>query len=239
VKNEKPYFTIITVTFNSAKTIVDTLESVLNQSYVNYEYLIIDGKSTDNTISIVKSYERKFKGKLKYLSEKDNGIYDAMNKGLSLAKGSIIGIINSDDWYESDTLETIYKTFSKQDIDLAYGLLRFFKDNILFSIECHTHHFIQNSMIPHPTCFIRKRIYDIHGMFDINYKSAADYDLIIRFLKKGVRFHLIYKILANFRIGGMSYGLTSRYETNLIRYKYGFISKKAYLLQLIRILIKF
>lgn len=122
---------IITVCFNSEKTIIDTLESVLNQSYENIEYIIIDGKSKDKTVDIIKRYENKFKEKkieYKWISEKDSGIYEAMNKGINKSTGEVIGIINSDDWYEKNTVEKVMKEYKIKKFDMLYGNLRMIKN---------------------------------------------------------------------------------------------------------------
>ena len=118
---------IITVTYNSSKTLADTINSVLLQSHTDFEYIIIDGKSTDETLSIIKKYEPKFKGKLKWISEQDHGIYDAMNKGIKIATGDIIGILNSDDFFSrSNILEIINATFNNdKQIDAIYGDFQF------------------------------------------------------------------------------------------------------------------
>ena len=117
-----PKITIITVCYNSEKTIKDTLDSVLKQSFVDYEHLIIDGKSKDNTLKIIKDYEMKYDGKLRVISEKDKGIYDAMNKGIKNAKGNIIGILNSDDIFaDKDVLHKIYEAFERENCQGIYG----------------------------------------------------------------------------------------------------------------------
>lgn len=107
--NNKPFFSIITVCFNSATTIERTIKSILNQNFSDYEYIIVDGGSTDETIGIIKKYEPLFQGRLKWKSESDKGIYDAMNKGILRSEGTIIGIVNSDDWLEYDTLQTVWE----------------------------------------------------------------------------------------------------------------------------------
>ena len=120
---------IITTTFNSEKTIRDTIESIINQTYTDYEYIIIDGASDDHTIDIVKEYEPILGNKLKWISEKDKGIYDAMNKGILLATGEIIGILNSDDFFSSNNiLDTISKSFQNEKIDAIYGDVHFIND---------------------------------------------------------------------------------------------------------------
>ena len=121
---------IITVTYNSEKTINDTIQSVLTQSYSNIEYIIIDGKSNDSTLEIIKEYLPLFNGRLKYISEKDSGIYDAMNKGIKLASGDIIGIINSDDFYKSNNvIATVANAFNDNSIDVVFGNIQFVNPN--------------------------------------------------------------------------------------------------------------
>ena len=123
---------IITVTYNSSKTLRDTLESVLKQTYKNYEHIIVDGLSKDNTIEIVKEYENKYDGKLKYISEKDTGLYDAMNKGIKMATGDVIGILNSDDIYANeDVLKKIADTFDKEQCDGTYANLIFMDEETM------------------------------------------------------------------------------------------------------------
>ena len=120
---------IITATFNSARTLKDTIQSVLRQTNKDFEYLIIDGGSTDETIDIVKSYESEFSGRLKWVSEKDQGIYDAMNKGIKMASGDVVGILNSDDYFTSDDiLQTVDNAFKSHEIDAIYGDIHFIRD---------------------------------------------------------------------------------------------------------------
>ena len=120
---------IITVAFNSAATISDTIKSVLAQSYKNIEYLIIDGCSQDNTLDIIREYEPHFQGRLRWISEKDRGIYDAMNKGITMASGDIVGILNSDDFFTTDNVvEQMVKAFDDKDIDATYGDIHVIRD---------------------------------------------------------------------------------------------------------------
>lgn len=117
---------LITTTFNSGKTLEDTIQSVFSQSYLNIEYIIIDGLSEDNTIDIIRKYEPLFRGRLKWISEKDNGLYDAMNKGIRMATGDIVGIINSDDFYHRrDTISKVAEAFQNKEIQAVYGDVRF------------------------------------------------------------------------------------------------------------------
>lgn len=221
-----PVFSIITVCYNSAKTIERTIQSVFDQTFSNYEYIIIDGKSTDDTISILRKYEAMFEGKLKIISEKDNGIYDAMNKGIKLAKGIMVGIINSDDWYEKNTCEIINKKISPNYDSIVYGLMRYYRLGKEFQIKSYNHEFLNEKMINHPTCFIPKQIYNSVGVFDTKYKLAADYEFILRCKKNKSNFIHIPAILANMSMEGASAKnhYRSRKETYEILYKYKHIS---------------
>jgi len=200
--------TLITVCFNSAKTIKDTLESVLKQSYENYEYIIKDGKSTDNTLDIVKEYEKKFKGKLKIISTKDKGIYDAMNEGIKNATGDIIGILNSDDILaNNDSFKIIVDNFEK-DIDGIYSNL-LIKDYETMTKTVRK--FIPKKgnyklgwYPPHPTLYVKKEVYKKYGMFDINYKIAADYDFMLRIMINNCNLKYIDKELVYMRSNGVS-----------------------------------
>ena len=234
MKNNK--FSIITVCFNSEKTIEQTIKSVISQTYDNYEYIIVDGASTDNTLDIIKKYKEEYPDKILFISEKDNGIYDAMNKGIKMASGDIIGIINSDDWYESNALEIINAEYNKiNDYNsIMYGLLRQYKDNKFFQIKGNSHEFLKDNMIPHPTCFVPKQIYDKYGSFSLDYRIVADYELMLRFYNiPEVNFHRVEKVLANFRIGGASNGYKATKETIRLKKNYKILSrKKEFLLKL-------
>lgn len=211
--------TIITVTFNSAKTIRDTIDSVLSQDYKNLEYIIVDGNSSDGTQDIVKSFGPKI---TKFVSETDSGLYDAMNKGIMMATGDVVGIINSDDVYAHEKVfSTIVSQFESGSIDVVYGDLYYFKtgnpDRALryyrggiFSITRVTY----GLMPPHPTFFIRRTVYEKFGKFDTTFTLSADFDLILRFLGvHKVPFAYIPEILVKMRTGGKS---TSSLKRTLI-----------------------
>ncbi len=194
---------VITVCLNSEKTIEQTIQSVTDQNDIDYEYIIIDGKSTDSTLEIIKIY----KDKISIIkSEPDNGIYDAMNKGITLATGDIIGIINSDDWYEPNTFNKIRESFKESGADVVYGKLNLISENGQSKVLLPgTIDKIRYEMgIPHPTVFVRRSIYKKYGMFNLEYKIAADYDLMLRLYVKGVKFYFCNDIVANFRLGGIS-----------------------------------
>ncbi len=208
---------IITVSFNSETTIKDTINSVLNQTYANIEYILIDGNSIDDTIDIIKSYKQKFKDKgipYKWISEPDNGIYDAMNKGVSIAKGEIIGILNSDDWYSNNAVEEVVKIFDTHTFTIVSGERRKVRFNktpygIHYNkkeIKAYIHKIMP---INHAATFVHKNIYEKIGFFDTYYKLSADYDFIYRAYNAGAAFKFTDKIIVNMRNSGATGQLKS------------------------------
>jgi len=215
----KAKVTIITVCYNSAKTIQETIESVLSQDYQNIEYIIIDGLSSDGTLDIIKDFGPQIS---KFISEKDKGLYDAMNKGISLATGDIIGIINSDDIYaHNKVISQVISKFEQKNIDIVYGDLYYFKTGFpnralryyrggVFSLARVSY----GLMPPHPTFFIKRNVYGKYGKFDTTYTLSADFDLILRFLGlHKVPFEYIPEVLVKMRTGGKS---TSSLKRTLI-----------------------
>lgn len=220
---------VITPCYNSSSTIEKTLECMENQTYKNLEYIIIDGGSTDDTLKIIERHRDRLPKNLKLVSEKDNGIYDAMNKGVQLAQGSLIGIVNSDDWYEDDTVEQVVKNYRGNQYEVIYGMQRNFSGDKEKSTFIYHHDFLPEQMITHPTCFVTAAAYKDFGLFDTRYRSAADYDLMLRFYEsKKVTFTPIMRVLSNFRLGGMSGSQTGVRENAIIRYQRGYMSKKRY-----------
>lgn len=220
---------VVTVCFNSERTISRTIESVLNQSYPIYEYLIVDGRSSDKTMDIVKEFEPLFNGKMKVISEADNGIYDAMNKGILMAKGKLIGILNSDDWYEPDTLENAYKHYTGNQYEVVYGMMKNYIEGKLYQIYMINHEFLFKAMITHSTCFVSLETYKDIGIYDVSYRSSADYDLFLKFYyDKRVKFTPVYKVMANFSLGGISSSTICGIENNKILLKYKIINKLTY-----------
>lgn len=213
-ENIKPLVSIITVSYNSEQYIKDTLDSVISQTYNNIEYIIIDGGSTDNTLDIVKKYEQRFNGKLKWISETDKGIYDAMNKGLKKINGDIVSFINSDDIYANDkVLEDVVDIFQKNECDACYGNVAMVKRNDLNKINrlwktSPNSYFSKPryGWVPaHPSFFAKKSLYDKFGDFDLRFKIAADFDLICRFIEKhNIQLSYLNKILIKMRIEGTS-----------------------------------
>ncbi|PKN51237.1 MAG: glycosyl transferase [Deltaproteobacteria bacterium HGW-Deltaproteobacteria-13] len=202
--------TIVTVCRNSAATIRDTLESIASQSHKNFEHIIIDGGSTDGTLAVIHEWK---KHRVHLVSEPDNGIYDAMNKGIRLATGDVIGILNSDDvYYDSHILENVSAVMSNPAIDACYAdLIYVDKDNIKNIIRywksCAFKKglFSKGWMPPHPTFFARRRVYENYGLFDLNYALAADVELLARFLERfQIQAVYIPRIFIRMRLGGIS-----------------------------------
>ncbi len=194
---------IITVCLNSERTIEQTIQNVIGQNDENFEYIIIDGGSSDRTLDIISKYKVSIS---LVVSEPDGGIYDAMNKGISLATGEIIGIINSDDWYELGTFEAVRKCFQENDVEIVYGSMNIVNESGLVKrlIPTDIKKIRYEMEVPHPTVFVKRDIYDKYGNFRLNYEIASDYELLLRFYTKGVKFFCINKVLANFRCGGVS-----------------------------------
>ena len=212
---------IITATYNSEATLKDTLESVLSQSFTNYEHIIVDGNSDDSTMNIVKQYEPKYNGKLKYISEKDKGIYDAMNKGIRMATGDVIGILNSDDIYASKyVLEKISDTFNRTKCDGTYANILFKDEKTMTKTKrvwISASGKIENGWQPaHPTLYLKKEVYEKIGMYNLEYPICADYDFMIKMLKdKSIKLTYINEVLVHMRIGGTSTDGLKGYYKNL------------------------
>ena len=218
-------FSIITVSYNSEKTIERTIRSILAQTYTDFEYIIVDGASEDRTIDIVKNYEKDFQGKLQYKSEPDNGIYDAMNKGISLAKGEIVGIVNSDDWLAPDALQNVDDALAESEYTNAVitGDIRYYYNDgsnqiISYSPKDLKHYAkIWRIGVNHPATFVSRKLYCDYGLFDTNIKLQADGDLINRLYYYNVPFVFIKKVLSNQSDGGAS---TKNFDKALRDYKY-------------------
>jgi glycosyltransferase involved in cell wall biosynthesis len=228
---------IITFVHNGEKTIRNTLESVCNQSVLPSEYIIVDGLSSDSTLTIVREYMEKFPF-IKLISEKDYGIYDAINKGIQLAKGKLIGIIHADDWYEKNALEKMAEAYIKNGSGVFYGIVRYILNGKEFYLERTNHEFLSQNMIPHPSTFVSSDLYRDFGLYNLNYKSASDLDLFIRYSIHKVRFYAIDSIISNFRIGGVSCTINALKESLLVRKNYGLITSKQYYFKLIKYNIK-
>jgi len=223
---KEPKISIITVSFNSQSTIKHTIQSVASQDYQNKEYILIDGASTDWTLDIISF----LKDKINYfVSEKDNGIYNAMNKGIKASSGDIIGILNSDDFYSNnEVLSKVANIFEETDCDCLYGdlvyvdkgdarnIVRYWKSG-----EFSKRKLRMGWMLPHPTFFVKKEIYEKYGLYNLKLKTAADYEMILRLLHNdSIKVEYLPEILIKMRIGGESNSsflnrLKGNYEDNL------------------------
>ncbi len=201
---------LITATYNSEKHIQGVVAAIATQTYKNIEWVVVDGASKDATVKVIKE---NYTGELNILSEPDKGIYDALNKGLSLATGDIIGFLHSDDFFESETvIERIAAQFQLTDCDGVYGDLRYVNaedtKKIVRYWKSETFHqrLLKKGWMPaHPTLFLKKEVYQKHGNFDTSFKIAADYDFMLRILKDGtLKFEYTPEIITNMRVGGAS-----------------------------------
>lgn len=211
---------IITVVYNNQKTIENAIQSVLSQSYQNLEYIIIDGKSTDGTIEIINSYRDKISF---IISESDRGIYDAMNKGIALASGDIIGLLNSDDLYaDNEVLKDVMSYFqSDEKLDILYGDLVYVKRDRTNKIvrkwisrQYFPLFYERGNVPPHPTLFVRSKVYKEAGVFILSYKLAADYEFMLRVFKKHYyKIKYINRMMILMRLGGA----TNRSFKNILK----------------------
>lgn len=202
---------IITICFNSGETIEDTIKNVFSQTYKNIEYIVVDGVSKDNTMSILDRYKDKIDI---LISEPDNGIYDAMNKGIELASGDIIGILNSDDlFYDDEVLNDVMNNFIEyRDLDIVYGDLVYVSNvNVnkvirkWISLDYFYSFFDKGNVPPHPSLFLKKSVYLKAGKFNLSLKLAADYEFMLRIFKKfNFKTKYINKTFVRMRLGGAS-----------------------------------
>jgi glycosyltransferase involved in cell wall biosynthesis len=235
--NTQNIVSIITVVYNGARTISQTIESVCSQTVLPYEYIIIDGHSTDATLEIVKGYMKRYSF-IKLWSGIEPGIYYAMNEALRLVNGKLVGMINSDDWYEQDAIEIMTKAYLANGSGVYYGIQRMWKGDHEFLLERANHHFIGVKMIPHPTTFISMDLYSNLGMFDCKYRYSADLELVIRYLQAKVNFFPLDHIIANFRLGGASSSPKAALESLEVRRLNGMIDTRAYVSNLLKLRLK-
>lgn len=227
----KPSISIITVSYNSAETIAQTIESVLNQTVAPLEYIIVDGESKDDTLRIVEEYKGEFKRKkidYRIISESDKGIYDAMNKGIRIAKGDFIGMINSDDWYESNVVERVQDLQEKQQFDYCYSDIRMHKeDGTSFIKKAKDGKIVSSRGWNHPTSFVSKKVYNkflyacesLHDDFDFYLKvKKAHYNI---YLAKG-------EVWANFRMNGVSHERNLKRSIQRIKARYKIYKNNGY-----------
>ncbi len=211
---------IITVTFNSASTLETTLDSVRAQDYMNIEHILVDGASTDGTVEMIRSYPNV----TKFVSEKDNGLYDAINKGIRMSTGEIVGILNSDDFFpNTKVVSKIVAAFQDQNLDAVYGDIAFVRpDNLKRVVRYYSSgnfkpkKFAYGYMPAHPSFYVKRKYYEKYGLYKLDYKIAADYELLMRFMHTNhLRAGYLPEVLVNMRTGGVSNkNFFSRYVLN-------------------------
>ncbi len=199
---DRPLVTIVTPVRNGAATLERALRSVFAQDYPAVETVVVDGASTDGTLDILRRYDEALDC---WISEPDSGISDAFNKGIALATGDIIGILNADDWYEPDAVSKVVAAFAAAGADAVCGALQYWigdQQGLIF--YSNPDNLRLESTVNHPTLFVRRAVYEQHGLFQTRYRYAMDYDLILRFYLRGVHFHVLPEVLANMQLGGRS-----------------------------------
>ncbi|MBQ4206445.1 MAG: glycosyltransferase [Bacteroidales bacterium] len=205
---------LITATYNSAETLRDTMQSVLNQTFKDVDYIIVDGGSKDATLDIVKEFEPLFEGRLRWVSERDKGIYDAMNKGVKMAQGDIVGILNSDDFFASDkVLETVNNAFTKNPtIEGIYADVRYVDWNdtsktvrMFSGKDFKREKLCWGKMPPHPSFYVKRECYEKYGFYSLDYPICADYDMFVKMIWIGdINTLYINDVFVNMRSGGTS-----------------------------------
>lgn len=216
---------IVTATFNSGKTVRDTIESVLRQSYQGIEYIIKDGGSSDNTLDICREYEPRFGGRMKIISAPDKGIYDAMNKGFEAATGDIVGILNSDDFFTSNNvIARVADVFDTDlSLDAVYGDIHFVKDENLskctrfYSSRYFRPWLLRFGFMPaHPSFYCKKAVFDKYGLYDLQYRTSSDFEMMVRlFAEAKIRAKYLNMDFVTMRAGGESTaGLASKKRVN-------------------------
>ena len=214
---------IITIVYNNKGTIRDAMNSVLSQDYNDIEYIVVDGASTDGTVELIKDTIKRYPERsVKFISEKDNGIYDAMNKGIRLATGEVVGLLNGDDLYTDNlVLKKVAGVFANHSVDSCYADLVYVDKFDLNKVirywkSCDYQHGLFNKgwAPPHPTFFVRKKVYEEYGVFDLSYSMGNDVDLMMRFLNKyALKSVYVPEIFVRMRLGGVS----NRNLINIVR----------------------
>lgn len=214
--------TIITVAFNSGKTLADTFRSVLTQTYSDIEYIVVDGGSKDNSLDIIREWEPRFEGRMRWISEKDKGIYDAMNKGFQMATGDVVGIINSDDFFtRNDIVERFVPEFLDDTIDAIYGDVHFVRDGNFdkcvryYSSRLFHPRWLRFGFMPaHPSFYARREVFERAGLYKTDYKIGSDYEMMVRLFRTyGIRAKYLPMDFVTMRTGGLSSrNMYSRYQ---------------------------
>ncbi|MCH5329150.1 MAG: glycosyltransferase [Coprobacter sp.] len=204
---------IITVTYNSAATLRDTIESILGQTCPDVEHIIVDGNSTDGTVDIIHEYVPKYKGRLVYISEPDSGMYEALNKGIGMATGEVVGILNSDDFFTSpDVIERLSGELENNNADAVYGDVHYVSNKDLnrcvryYSSAFFRRWTMRFGFMPaHPSFYCKKEVYERFGMYSLKYRVAADFECLLRLIYLGrIRLKYVPVDCVTMRMGGVS-----------------------------------
>lgn len=225
--DNKPLISIVTVVYNGEQFLEDTILSVINQTYDNVEYITIDGSSTDGTLDIIKKYEDRIDY---WVSERDKGIYDAMNKGIRCAMGNIIGIINADDYYEKDFLKQSIKYIIQNDVNYSIANVKFVGQNSIIRpiFPLQENYIYQEMPYPHVSAIISKKVYKQVGLFDTTFKIAGDHDMAVRIHLAGFKCIYLNKLAAQLEPGGVSSNTNSTKESLKVAVKNGKAKIEAY-----------
>jgi len=199
--DRQPLVSIVTIVRNGARTIERALRSVLSQEYPRVEYIVIDGGSTDGTLDIIRSCDDRI---AVWVSETDTGISDAFNKGVAFAHGDIVGILNSDDWYEPGAISAAVHTLTESGADIAYGKLQYWEDDRrTYLVTGDASHLERGMTVGHPTVFVRRACYERLGLFRLDFRQAMDYEWLLRAKSGGARFCFVDLCVANMQGGGI------------------------------------
>lgn len=210
---QAPRVSVITVAYQSISTLEATIQSVLSQTYANIEYIVVDGHSEDGTVELLKRYENAFQGRLLWVSEKDKGIYDAMNKGIQMATGDVIGILNSDDYFTSSyVVERFASAFEDSTLDAVYGDIHFIRDGEpdkcvrYYSSKRFSPGWLRFGFMPaHPSFYARREVYERAGLYKTDYKIGSDYEMMVRlFCKHKIKTKYLPMDFVTMRLGGLS-----------------------------------
>jgi len=205
--------TIITAVYNAAQTLADAMDSVLRQTYADIEYVVVDGGSKDGSVDVVRSYEPRFGGRMKWISEPDHGIYDAMNKGIRMATGDVVGILNSDDYFTADdVVEQVAQTLADTQLDAVYGDIHFIRAGqpdrcvrYYSSARFHPRWLRFGFMPAHPSFYCRREVFERAGLYKTDYKIGSDYEMMVRLFRRyRIRTRYIPADFVTMRTGGAS-----------------------------------
>jgi len=201
--SDAPLISIVTAVHNGSDKIEKTMASVSGQDYERVQYIVIDAGSTDGTLDVIRAHEKEIGY---WISEPDRGISNAFNKGIARARGDLIGILNAGDWYEPNALSTIAEVYqSHPDVDVFCGSIRFWDHNSPV-LHCYSNPELleRQTSVYHPTVFIKRAAYEKYGVYDQSYRYAMDYELLLRFKRRGAKFFTLEQVLANMTLDGIS-----------------------------------